>query len=540
MAYQNFFRKNKWEILFYCILFLIMYVMNYLTPLHILDDIRYSFLITNKFDTDHPIASIADVIRSMYYHWLNVNGRITTHFIVQSFTGLLGKNVFNFFNAFVFCLMLFLIKKLIGFKCKYFLGELFIFTSVLLLMPSFNQTMLWLAGSINYLWSAVFVLFFLLLLKKNKEEPLVFSKVPILALISLLLGWTHECISLPVSMVLGLYCLINFKRLFNSMFFICALFYMIGTALTVFAPSTLSRAERAGSLNIDFKNILFSFFSLKIFWAYIVLSVSLFIWKKDAFFQHIKKYRYLIAIAFFSLIIVFLIGHYTARATFGIEFFFLLLIIALLNTLKIPHEKMMAFLLLLVNFYSLGHILYYQKENYKNFKYSESQILDKYKKLILTKTLSIPSKWKDYVQCFIEYGDHVSYFVCNKEDYNIRNLNAYYGKTDMYFFPKDLYVDIKKNSMLYNSFRTLPNVGLYVKRIDKEEQINGVHLELNVEKEENIPFFLRPIASRMVRFNSKICEINHWCKIMIDGEWYLVFAKPTHSYDNRIKKVVIL
>ena len=539
MNFWSKYRKNSGEIFFYGVLFVIMNVMNYLTPIHILDDIKYSFVITNIFDTEQPIQSVSDIVNSMCNHWLNVNGRITTHFFVQLFTGLLGKSVFNIFNSFMFCLMIYLILKLTEYKSKYVVGELFLLASFLILMPSFNQTVLWLAGSINYLWSAVFVLLFLLWMKKNIGKDLSY-KILFFAPVSLLFGWTHECLSLPVSMALGLYCLINIKRIYNRLFFVCVLFYIAGTILTVFAPSTLSRAERADSFSIDVKNIAFSFFSLKVFWVYIVLSIFFYIWKKDVFFQYVKKYRYLIAMAFFSLIIVFLMGHYTARATFGIEFFFLLLVIALLITLKIPHKRIVASSLLLVNLYYLGHILFYQKVSYNNFKYCEAQILDKSKQLVLTKTISMPSKWKDYVQCFIEYGDHVSYFVCDKDDYNVKNLNAYYGKTDMYFFPKDLYVDIKKNPLLYSSFRTLPDVGLYVKRINKEEQINGVRLELNVEKEDNIPFFLRPIASKMVRYSSKICEINHWSKIMIDNEWYLVFAQPTHSYSNRIKKIVIL
>ena len=154
--------KKYGLLVFYSILFIIMYTMNSWTPIYIMDDVGYSFVINeNGFDINHPVQSIADVVKSMYFHWFLLNGRITTHFFVQCFAGLWGKSILNLFNSFLFCIMIYWILKLIEYKFNNFIvGELFILASFLILMPEFNQTNLWLAGSINYLWSAVFVLFF--------------------------------------------------------------------------------------------------------------------------------------------------------------------------------------------------------------------------------------------------------------------------------------------------------------------------------------------------------------------------------------------
>ena len=70
-------------------------VLNFLTPLYH-DDFVYKFMFEGgAVDYDHPIGSIGDIVASQVDHYTSVNGRSIVHFLVQLFTGLLGKTVFN-------------------------------------------------------------------------------------------------------------------------------------------------------------------------------------------------------------------------------------------------------------------------------------------------------------------------------------------------------------------------------------------------------------------------------------------------------------
>ena len=270
---------------------------------------------------------------------------------------------------------------------------------------------------------------FLLLLNRLKGKKHLSIKILFLAPVSLLCGWTHECISLPVSMTLGLYGLINIKTASqNIMLYVCILFYLVGTAFNIFAPATFNRVESVGGF--DLVKILFHFLSLRVFYVYIVLSLCFFILRKDEFVKYVKKYRYLVAMSLSSLILIFLMGNSTARATFGIEFFFLLLTLALLNTIhySVKWKRRIMILLLLLNFYYIGHILYYQKINYNNFLFCEKQLLDKLdksKSIILTESNSIPVKWQSYVQYHVKYGDGLLYNAYDKEDRPIKFVSKY-------------------------------------------------------------------------------------------------------------------
>ena len=90
-----------WVLLFAAIL-----TMNMLTPLSYGDDYAYAFTMTEPnhlFNMDRPIRNLWDILLSQWNHWQSFNGRFTPHFLLQLFVGILGKDVFNVFNAFVFC-----------------------------------------------------------------------------------------------------------------------------------------------------------------------------------------------------------------------------------------------------------------------------------------------------------------------------------------------------------------------------------------------------------------------------------------------------
>ena len=134
---------------------LVFTALTFFTPL-LHDDFAFLYKYGPKAvirPTDEAVKNIADVFESQYYFYQTVNGRFSTHFLLQLVL-LLGKNVFNVVNVLVFMGLILLMYQysknyLPPSKGVYLL--LFILCSIWFFTPYFGQTMLWAAGSLNYL-----------------------------------------------------------------------------------------------------------------------------------------------------------------------------------------------------------------------------------------------------------------------------------------------------------------------------------------------------------------------------------------------------
>ena len=90
-------KANKWYYIYLLIVACIFYAMNCYTPLYS-DDWHYNFI----YGTNKDINSFYDILYSQYIHYFQVNGRFIPHVFVQLFDGILGKQMFNVINTFVF------------------------------------------------------------------------------------------------------------------------------------------------------------------------------------------------------------------------------------------------------------------------------------------------------------------------------------------------------------------------------------------------------------------------------------------------------
>lgn len=140
----------------FCI-FLILLLCNVLTPF-LVDDFNYLY----SFKTRERIADVADIIPSMLAHASTMNGRLFAHGLVQLF-GMLPNSFFDVINAVMFTLQIFLIGKVsrIGGSRNNLLTAA-IFCAIWMYEPAFGQINLWQDGAVNYLWSVIFGLLFLL------------------------------------------------------------------------------------------------------------------------------------------------------------------------------------------------------------------------------------------------------------------------------------------------------------------------------------------------------------------------------------------
>ena len=150
---------------FLLVVAVVMYFFNRFTPIFC-DDWHYCFI----FGTQTPIRTIGDIFVSQWHHYFEfTNGRVVAHFFVQLFDGILGKGLFNVFNAIFFALFLYALAVTTSRdKSQYYKIMSVAFILILLVMTGFKYVFLWMSGSCNYLWMAILLLFFFRLMEKEE------------------------------------------------------------------------------------------------------------------------------------------------------------------------------------------------------------------------------------------------------------------------------------------------------------------------------------------------------------------------------------
>ena len=137
------------------LIFLGMLALNFVTP-YLVDDFTYA----RSFVTGEKLNSLREIPASMHAHSLYLNGRYFAHFLVQCFE-FLPKALFNALNAATFTLLVFLLYRLCA-KEENALLLLAVFAMLWVFTPAFGQVFLWLDGSCNYGWGALWALLFVL------------------------------------------------------------------------------------------------------------------------------------------------------------------------------------------------------------------------------------------------------------------------------------------------------------------------------------------------------------------------------------------
>ncbi len=191
------------------------------------DDICYIFVEGN---TSVRVSDLSTLWQSVTYHYVDTNGRLAD-VIAKVFLGLTGKAVFNVVNTMVFVLFLHLLCKLslagrrwpaVAMGCLY----------ALLIFPYPGETMLWLCGSCNYLWSATFTLAFLLMLKWLHRHPRGGAWHVVAAVVGFAGGAMNESVSLAAAVGLFIYYLLN-PRQFRGPVVTACLCYVLGIGMIV-------------------------------------------------------------------------------------------------------------------------------------------------------------------------------------------------------------------------------------------------------------------------------------------------------------------
>lgn len=246
------------------VIFFFMLACNFLTPYQA-DDFVYHF----RFDNGAPVESVADIFPSLKAHAETLNGRLTAHFFVHLFE-LLPKPVFNIINTFVFIALIVLTAGFICGKRPNAAALLLAFCGVLVFMPAFGEVVLWLDGSINYLWAIVLNLIFLLpyyrLFESGRSISAPFLKAGFVVL-AFICGSFQETMSsaaLALAVVFMLFIRFFCRRRIDPVFILGAIFSFAGLLFMALQPAELS----VKSASVNFASIYHSFLNMMCYFRF--------------------------------------------------------------------------------------------------------------------------------------------------------------------------------------------------------------------------------------------------------------------------------
>jgi hypothetical protein len=178
------------------ITFGIFLVMNIFTQ-KISDDYYWE----NISGTERKVESIKDIFPSIYDYYTAGGGAITGCRVIAVFVTqaslLAGKSVFNFFNALVYVILMFLMCYHVTGSVKKINVLLYFAVNALVwwMMPSWGEDFLWLTGSCFYVWPFVIILLFLVPLRRSHDDGAYNLNVPSSVLyffLGILAGLSYE------------------------------------------------------------------------------------------------------------------------------------------------------------------------------------------------------------------------------------------------------------------------------------------------------------------------------------------------------------
>lgn len=534
--------KNLSIKLFFLGLFVFMFLINIWTPESLQDDILYKF----KFNIDGSrptelIGSWKDLLESQYAHWFIKNGRFVPHFLSQLFDGLLGKGLFNFVNSVVICLLIYLTSKFISGKANLLYCAVSL-ACLLFLSPAPKETLFWYDGSFNYLWSYVFVLVFLIILKYIWKEP---SKVKywLLGPLMILLGNVNEASTIPVCLVLGVYIISDIKNIHERAILPFSLFFFVGVGLNVFAPATFTRIEAANGASTSILarciTVIVAILQSRLFWVWLVVLIYTLLRHKMLLKEYLQKYWFVTICIPFSYTVFFLSDMHYDRLRFSAEMFSLLGLITWIDFYRIDSKyPKLSILFCLLSIGILVPITIYAHENYNNYHYCEKQLKEANKTIILTKTDTIPDLMNPYIMKHVDFGfKRAWYLACDPNHEYTQLMAKFYKKKELRYIPEDLYHDIQTNPDKYKQLATVPHCELMAIEVPTTKMVKNITFIL--KPAENIPIFLKPIAKHINRFSAKTAKTTGYITMDINGHNYCLMVKPLKELADRINDVNI-
>jgi len=523
------FLKSKILLIYLVVLTVVMYLLNLFTPLFC-DDWHYAFI----FGTQTPIQSIGDIFKSQWAHYFVFNGRFIIHCILQFFDTILGKGVFNVFNALVFGLFLYVVAMLTTKdKGNWYKVVSVAFLLIFLVMTGFKYGFLWMSGSFNYLWVGTALLLFHYLLNKEGFKP--WTRVP-LFMFSFVCGWSNEAFVVGLGAAYFIYYLFHRKELTPHRVLMLSGFFF-GAIFLVFAPASLYRASHSPLRQLSLIDRLINMQNLRLFFVMLIAIIIGLILKRKTVWQWIKKEQLMIGITLLTFAFIVFTGANYEQSRLGIEMFSLVVILRMFNWDKVNTQ--------LVSLCNVAVLVFAGYAISCCFKSNavcqqELQCVARGDTLILTiqpiKTTSYMRRYTlDYNGVFLTNGiDDAK--IYGESDW----VPMYYGykNTFVCFMPKIFIEDLEKNYDKYAQFATLDELPFYAIRLAEGQSIRNVEFVYEPSRYNSLPWPLNRICTKLTN-EVEVFQIEPKFTT-INGERYAFVPKSHPSQASRLKDIRII
>ncbi len=252
-------RADRWHDVAYWGLLLVacvtFYVMNCLTPFKE-DDMLHSLVIG---DLTH-VNSMGDLFRSYCNKYMLLNGR-SSDMLAELFCGLLGKPLFNVCNALVFAVLAHVVS-LLATGHRSLLAQVMLYACIGTCYPVPGETLLWLAGSCNYLWTITGTLLVLRFLQRHRDMRVKGWQMGLILLGAFIAGAGNEAMSFAFIAACGVYYLFHRDQVDRTVLLVL-LFYGLGALMILASPAAWQRAAGGGIVvDLPFKELLMSRFHI--------------------------------------------------------------------------------------------------------------------------------------------------------------------------------------------------------------------------------------------------------------------------------------
>lgn len=338
-----------------------MYIAN-IKMVFTMDDLYYQTnLVTGK-----ALSNISDIIESQIWHYFHWGGRTVAHFLLQV-TLLCGNDFANVTNVICTAILVLIICMCAGKIGSW--NALFTTSLLVILNANWSQTLLWEAGFANYVYTTIFILFFLYQYLKVLEAPeqkglqgITLWIIPL----GLIAGWTNENMG-PALWVLTAGIIFYFykthKKIHIWMIF-GNITCLIGSVFMIVSPGNQERiAANYSDVTYGWKMSVFLRFNNMAYalFVYLLPTVLVLLIMTTCYCIALKlKLRktdiVLMAGTILSFGAMILSPHYPDRATFGTMVFMICTIVHMMSSIRELRKDLKIAVLPVICFCWLGMI----------------------------------------------------------------------------------------------------------------------------------------------------------------------------------------
>lgn len=331
-------RSNIAIIITLAVVAIVFFCLNLFVPYYD-DDVWYSLRYIPG-ETVAPITQFSDILVSQYHHYMGENSRAIIHITLQSLLAVLPDWGFDIVNTLMFLLLLWCMARYTQHSDMSVipLALLLSVAGIYWLLPDMDYLFYWAAGSLNYMWTSVATLLFLLLWTRivQAHKPINASSF-LYAAIAFGCAFSHEAFALPVGMAILLYMLWHYRKIGFNTTTITAIAYGMGCVAILIAPGLENKSQyiEYASARDYISLLIVTLRNLRVIpLCIVVAAVSMCrkSWRMNLL-DFLKKNYLLLIITIVSFLFVVIVraGSATLRSYYATEFFALLLLLSYLH-----------------------------------------------------------------------------------------------------------------------------------------------------------------------------------------------------------------